>query len=105
MFANPFPGMDKPLNQADLIRALRMDLAAEEEAIHLYTAHASATSNELAKKALISIANEERVHAGEFTRLLQRLDPDEVKLQFQGYDEIDRMLEAMSPDDLKELAR
>lgn len=104
-FADPFPGMDRPLSEADLIRALRLDLAAEEEAIHLYMAHANATSNELAKKALTSIANEERVHAGEFTRLLQRLDPIEVKLQLQGYDEIDKMIELLSQDELKDMAR
>jgi rubrerythrin len=33
--------------------------------------------DELAKNVLIDIANEERMHAGEFLRLLHELDPEE----------------------------
>nr|WP_206075983.1 ferritin family protein [Marinitoga lauensis] len=38
---------------------------------------AESVDDELAKEVLIDIANEERVHAGEFLRLLKELDPEE----------------------------
>ena len=46
-FVNPFSGKvpDRKLNSEELIRALRLDLAAEHEAVHLYMAHAEATDN------------------------------------------------------------
>ena len=103
-FTDPFPGLCKPLNKADLIRALRLDLAAEEDAVSLYTAHADATSDPLARAVLTSIADEERVHAGEFIRLLQLLSGDENRFQLRGYEEVDKIVEAMSPSELREIA-
>jgi rubrerythrin len=101
-FQNPFPGLDKPLSNEDLIRAIRLDLAAEEEATYIYTAHADATNNPIARKVLLDIANEERVHAGEFKRLLQRLAPKESELQLKGYNEVDKILEEFSPEEIRE---
>lgn len=43
-FQDPFPGLSKPLSNQDLIRALRLDLAAELEAANLYEAHAEPSS-------------------------------------------------------------
>jgi rubrerythrin len=92
-FLNPFSGKvpDRKLTTEELIRAIRLDLAAEHEAVHLYMAHADATDHPLAKKMLIDIANEERVHAGEFTRLLQILTGDEDKWLAEGAKEVDEM--------------
>ena len=92
-FINPFSGKvpDRKLTTEELIRAIRLDLAAEEEAVHLYMAHAEATDHPLAKKVLIDIANEERVHAGEFTRLLEILTGDEDKWLAEGAEEVDEM--------------
>ena len=92
-FLNPFPGMvpDRKLTLAELIRAIRLDLAAEHEAVHLYMAHADATDHPLAKKVLIDIADEERVHAGEFARLISILTADEDKLLAEGAEEVDEM--------------
>ena len=92
-FLNPFPGMvpDRKLTLEELIRAIRLDLAAEHEAVHVYMAHADATDNPLAKKVLIDIANEERVHAGEFGRLLSILTGDEDKFLAEGAEEVDEM--------------
>ena len=69
---------------AELVRALRQDLAAEHEAVHLYLAHADATDNVLAKTVLIDIANEERVHAGEFGHLIDTFDRRRGWLARQG---------------------
>ncbi len=46
-------------------------IAAEYEAIQLYMQLAESTDNELAIEVLKDIADEERVHAGEFLRLLK----------------------------------
>lgn len=91
-FLNPFSGMvPRKMTKEELIRAIRLDLSAEEEAVHLYMAHADATDDPLAKKVLIDIANEERVHAGEFQRLLNILAPDEEKFLQDGAREVNDM--------------
>jgi rubrerythrin len=90
-FVNPFSGKvpERRLTHEELIRAIRLDLAAEHEAVHAYLAHADATDNPLAKAVLIDIANEERVHAGEFGRLLSILTGDEDEFLKKGAAEVD----------------
>ncbi len=92
-FINPFSGKvpDRKLTLGELIRAIRLNIAAEEEAVHVYMAHADATDHALAKKVLIDIADEERVHIGEFSRLLQILTGDEDKWLAKGVREVDEM--------------
>jgi rubrerythrin len=92
-FINPFSGKvpDRKLTLSELIRAIRLNLAAEHEAVHLYMAHADATDHPLAKAVLIDIANEERVHAGEFQRLLELLTGDEATLMAEGREEVDEI--------------
>ena len=92
-FVNPFSGKvpDRKLTTEELVRAIRLNLAAEHEAVHLYMAHADATDHPLARKGLIDIANEERVHAGEFSRLLEILTGDEDKWLAEGAEEVDEM--------------
>ena len=93
-FVNPFSGKvpDRKLTSQELIRAIRLNIAAEQEAIHEYMAHAEATDNSLAKAVLIDIANEERVHAGEFGRLLEILTGDEDSFRKDGAAEVDEMV-------------
>ena len=92
-FVNPFSGKipDRKLTKEELIRALRLDLAAEHEATHTYMAHAESTDNPLAKAVLIDIANEERVHVGEFARLIAILTGDEDEFLKKGTQEVDVM--------------
>jgi len=92
-FLNPFSGKlpDRKLTLEELVRAIRLDLAAEHEAVHLYMAHAEATDHPLAKKVLLDIANEERVHAGEFARLLEIITGDEDKWLAEGAEEVNEM--------------
>lgn len=96
-FLNPFSGVipDRKLTAREVTRGIRLSLAAEEEAVHLYEALADATDNPLAKAVLQDIADEERVHAGEFQRLLNILLPDEEKLLADGAEEVDEMAEAV----------
>ena len=97
---NPFSGKlpDRKLTKEELIRAIRMDLAAEEEAIHLYTAQAEATDDPLAKKVLMDIANEEKIHAGEFLKLLQLLTGDEDEYLKKGEEEVNEMKEELEKE-------
>ena len=93
-FFNPFSGTvpDRKLTHEELLRALRLDIAGELEAIHGYMAHADATDNALAKAVLTDIANEERVHAGELIRLLGILtDGEEDGFLRQGTLEVDTL--------------
>jgi rubrerythrin len=93
-FVNPFSGKvpERKLTKEELIRAIRLNIAAEHEAIHLYMAHAEATDHPLAKQVLIDVANEEREHVGEFMRLLEILTGDEAQWLANGREEVDEMV-------------
>jgi uncharacterized protein len=92
-FLNPFVGVTpgRKLTERETTRAVRMALAAEEEAVHFYEALADATENKLAKAVLQDIANEERVHAGEFLRVLELMLGDEAAQRVAGAGEVDEM--------------
>lgn len=94
-FSNPFSGLraDRTVSHEELVRCIRYSLSAEYEAIQLYMQLAESTDNELAQEVLRDIADEERVHAGEFLRLLRELAPDEEKLYQQGYEEVEEMIQ------------
>jgi len=95
-FLNPFSGMvPRKLTKEELIRAIRLNIAAEHEAVHLYMAHANATDDALAKKVLTDVANEEREHIGEFVELLRRLAPDEAEYYETGRHEVEELAEEM----------
>jgi len=96
-FGSPFSGLanDRKLTKSELIRAIRFMVAAEYEAIQLYMQLAESTDDKLAKEVLIDIADEERVHAGEFLRLLKHLAPDEQKFYDEGSEEIQEMMEKL----------
>jgi rubrerythrin len=96
-FGNPFSGMTstRKLTDSELIRAVRFMVSAEYEAIQLYMQLAESTDNKLAKDVLADIADEERVHAGEFLRLLHELAPDEQKLYDKGTEEIQEIIDKL----------
>lgn len=80
--------LDHKLDNAELIRAIRFFIAAEYEAIQMYMQVAEATDDELARKVLKSISDEEAVHAGEFLAVLKRLKPDEAEHYEKGAAEV-----------------
>ncbi|MHB8811372.1 MAG: ferritin family protein [Desulfobulbaceae bacterium] len=90
-FGTPFAVLakDRKLTDAELVRAIRFMVAAEYEAIQLYMQLAESTDNKLAIEVLRDIADEERVHAGEFLRLLHELAPDEEKFYAEGAREVE----------------
>ena len=90
-FNSPFSGLkkDRKLTHEELIRSIRFMIAAEYEAIQLYMQLAESTDNQLAQEVLKDIADEERVHAGEFLRVLKELAPDEEKFYAEGAQEVE----------------
>jgi rubrerythrin len=94
-FGNPFSGLarDRKLTDAELVRAIRFMVSAEYEAIQLYMQLAESTDNQLAVDVLRDIADEERVHAGEFLRLLNELAPDEKKFYDEGAEEVQELID------------
>jgi rubrerythrin len=96
-FGHPFAGLakDRKLTHEELVRAIRFMVAAEYEAIQLYMQLAESTDNELARAVLKDIADEERVHAGEFLRLLRELDPQEFEFYRKGEEEVEEIIDEL----------
>jgi len=96
-FANPFSGNvpDRKMTREELIRAIRLDIAAELEAVNLYMAQADVTEDPLARKVLIDVADEEREHIGEFLHLVQLLTGNENELLEHGKQEVVEMAEEL----------
>lgn len=96
-FGNSFSGLasDRKLTDSELIRAIRFMVAAEYEAVQLYVQLAESTDNKLARSVLLDIADEEKVHAGEFLRLLMELAPDEEAFYKKGADEVEEIIEEL----------
>ncbi len=94
-FAHPFSGVahDRKLTPEELIRAIRFMVAAEYEAIQMYMQVAESTDNRLVIEVLEDIADEERVHAGEFLRLLSEIAPDEQRHYAKGAKEVEEEIE------------
>lgn len=96
-FGSPFSGManDRKLRKEELVRAIRFLVAAEYEAVQMYMQLAESTDDKLAIAVLKDIADEERVHAGEFLRLLKELAPDEEKYYTEGAEEVEEEIEKL----------
>ena len=95
-FANPFQGnVDRKMNKEELIQAIRLNIAGELEAIYVYDAHVQATDNEMAKKVIADIRDEEKAHVGELMTLLRTLDPQEADFFASGEAEVREMLDEL----------
>jgi rubrerythrin len=70
-------------------------VAAEYEAVQMYMQLAESIDSKLAAEMLEDIANEERVHAGEFLRLLKELAPDEEKFYADGAKEVEEEIKKL----------
>ena len=103
---------DTRLSKQELIWALKICLAAEHEAHMQYMQICDACEDDLARKVLRSIADEELVHAGEFSSLIEKLYPECKAYYKEGAAEVAKLeagtkkedkdsLEDSSPDDIK----
>lgn len=95
-FANPFEGnVDRKISKAELVQAIRMDIASELEAIYLYDAHALATTDPVARKVLRDIRDEEKQHVGELMTLMRYLDPNFEGFLEDGEGEVKTMMQEL----------
>jgi len=95
-FGNPFQAnVERKLTKEELIQAIRLDIAGELEAIYIYDAHVQATDDEVAKKVIADIRDEEKAHVGELMELLRILDPKEAELFAEGQEEVREMLKEL----------
>lgn len=94
-FGTPWAGLslNRKLKPEELVRTIRFMVAAEYEAVQLYMQAAEVSGNALAAEVLREIADEERIHAGEFLRLLKELAPDEEDLYRKGAEEVEEKIE------------
>ena len=95
-FGSPFSELanGRKLTDEELVRAIRFMVAAEYEATQMYMQLAESTDNILAVAVLKDIADEERVHAGEFLKLLYELAPDEKALYAKGAAEVEEIVKS-----------
>ncbi len=99
-FGTPFSGLrnDRNLDKEEIIRAIRFLIAAEYEAVQLYTQLADSIKDSKVENVLRDIAEEEVVHAGEFLRLLVYLRPEEFKSYLEGIEETEDILKRAFTD-------
>jgi rubrerythrin len=92
-FGNPFAGLaaNRKLTKPETIRAIRFLIAAEYEAVQLYVQLAESVDDNLTQAVLLDIADEEKVHAGEFLALLKTLDPEEESWYQRGEQEVSEL--------------
>jgi rubrerythrin len=79
---------EKKLTDSEIARALRLSIAAELDASHLYELIADAVSDKQVQEVLRDISNEEKVHEGELQELLSRFDKDHDKSVEEGRKEV-----------------
>lgn len=81
--------LGRKLNKEETVLAIRFAIVAEYEAIDIYTQIAEASDDPLVKRVMTHVIDEERVHAGEFLRLLQEYAPDEAAKYAEGTKEVE----------------
>jgi rubrerythrin len=89
---------DRKLSKVELIAAVRQAVIGEHDAIALYTLQAEASGDAFVSKVLLDIADEERVHVGELTLLLDYLTGNECEKMDEGKDEALKTGHEMSGD-------
>jgi hypothetical protein len=87
---SPLLTPDKKLTDSEIARALRLSIAAELDAVHLYELIADSVGDKKVQEVMKSVANEEKVHAGEFTEILSRFDKNYDQSVEKGRKEVKR---------------
>ena len=96
-FGSPFLGLaiDRKLTESELIRSVRLMVAAEYKAVQMCRQLMEFTHNNLAEEFLKGIADEEYVHAVESLRLLHKLALNEKKFYARATDEVEDEIKNM----------
>jgi hypothetical protein len=80
------------LDEREISRAIRLAIAAELDAVHLYELIVDSSDDETVKKVLQDISNEEKVHASELTELLNKFDKENKTWIEKGKKEVKDLL-------------
>jgi len=73
------------------LEMLRAAIIAEYDAVNLYEQFADQTENIKIKNVLLDIAQEEKVHIGEFEALLRILDDEHAESEIEGKSEVENI--------------
>jgi len=71
---------------------LRISMIAELDASNFYEMLANISMDERVKKVLLDISEEEKVHAGEFSSLLNEIDPEYEEAMEKGDYEVEELI-------------
>ena len=91
----------RKLTDAELARAIRLDIEAELDAINLYAAHVEATDNEDARRVLAHIMDEEKEHAALFLELILRLDPAQAGHSGEAAEKLRRIVAGAPKEEIE----
>jgi rubrerythrin len=94
-FTNPFAAIGRQkLDRQQLAQAIRIDMAAELDAINLYVAHADSIDDPVIKGMIEHIISEEKEHFSEFEQLLYLLDGTQLEKTGEAYHEVEERKKA-----------
>lgn len=85
----------KKFSNEELARAARLALAAEEDAASLYDLIGDAVDDAAVSELFHDVANEEKVHVGEFQAVLNRVAPNEKEKVGDGVAEAEDKLQGV----------
>jgi len=75
------------------LQILRLGMIAELDAINLYDKLAQLASDPKVTKLMLDVSHEEKVHAGEFETLMEKLDPKYETAEKEGEEEVKDLLD------------
>lgn len=91
----PILAAGKPMESRELERAVRIGIAAEHDAAAFYETIADSTKNEKIKELFQDVANEEKVHIGEFEQVLKILNKKNEEFVTEGKGEAMKKMSAL----------
>jgi rubrerythrin len=80
-------------------KLIRESIMEEMQAINDYIERAENCENDVVRKIFLDIAEEERIHFGEFEMLLEAVDPLHEPAEEEGEEEMEEML---NPNEIEE---
>lgn len=92
-------GPDGKIGPVQMRSALRLSIAAQEDAVSLYELIAISTDDPQIKKLMLDVANEQKVHVGQFKKLLNDRDPDNATKQQEGQVQARKKVEQQQPEE------
>jgi rubrerythrin len=106
MNSKPFSyiSLGRKLTKAELARAIRQDIIAENDTIALYEAHCQSTADPSVIAVLDYVIADEKEHSAMLQALLERLDNDQALLTVKGRNHADELFTNKLMDEAIEVA-